>query len=132
MTQDQVRYVGFSVAAGARHYQFEVQAKDAERIIRVFTLSVAALHFSSGKIRFQQGPDIACRKLHTCWRWKDRANRWRCFKASPIPTSRSTPRTLPLPLSIGAPLEARPKPNFVFLRARVLCRATTPGPQQLD
>ncbi|GEM_PF-6524355 len=65
MTQDQVRYVGFSVAAGARHYQFEVQAKDAERIIRVFTLSVAALHFSSGKIRFQQGPDIACRKLHT-------------------------------------------------------------------
>jgi hypothetical protein len=64
MTQDQVRYVGFSVAAGARNYQFEVQAGDAERLVRVFTLSVAALHFSSGKIRFQQGPDIACRKLH--------------------------------------------------------------------
>jgi hypothetical protein len=63
MTHDPVRYVGFSVAAGAREYRFEVQANDPEKTVRSFTLSVNASYFSPGKLRFQQGPDITSRKL---------------------------------------------------------------------
>src|SRR5260221_11940913 len=63
MTHDPVRYVGFSVAAGMREYRFEVQGNDAEKTVRLFTLSVGASHFLPGKLRFQQGPDITSRKL---------------------------------------------------------------------
>lgn len=65
MTSDPVRYVGFAVVSDGREYQFRVSGKGPEPIERIFALWIAGSHFRPGKLSFQQGPDIASRKLHT-------------------------------------------------------------------
>jgi hypothetical protein len=68
MTNDPIRYVGFAVVAKGREYQFRVAGPtvpggnptDGERF---FTMGIAASDFAPGRLRFQEGPDVAIRNL---------------------------------------------------------------------
>jgi hypothetical protein len=59
MTNDPIRYVGFAVVAKGREYQFRV-AGEPERF---FTMGIATADFGPGRLRFQEGPDVAIRNL---------------------------------------------------------------------
>jgi hypothetical protein len=68
MTNDPIRYVGFAVVARGREYQFRVagptvpggNSTDGERF---FTMGIATADFRPGRLRFQEGPDVAIRNL---------------------------------------------------------------------
>jgi len=59
-----VRYVGFAVLSSGREYEFHV-AGTAGEPERVFTVWIATADFRPGRLKFQEGPDIAVRKLRT-------------------------------------------------------------------
>ena len=58
-----VRYMGFAVVANGREYQFRVGGEHADDEARIFTVSIATSDFRPGRLKFQEGPDIAIRKL---------------------------------------------------------------------
>ena len=68
MINDPIRYVGFAVKANGREYQFRVagptvpggNSSDGERF---FTMGIAAAEFRPGRLKFQEGPDVAIRNL---------------------------------------------------------------------
>ncbi len=63
MSGDPVRYVGFAVVADGREYQFRVAGDHSGDPERAFTLWIATADFCPGRLKFQEGPDIALRKL---------------------------------------------------------------------
>ena len=65
MSSDPVRYVGFAVMAGGREYQFSVAGASTAEAERIFTMGIAGANFRPGRLKFQEGPDIAMRKLRT-------------------------------------------------------------------
>ena len=62
-SHDQVRYVGFAVVTSGRQYQFRVAGEHPDDEARIFTVSIATSDFRPGRLKFQEGPDIAIRKL---------------------------------------------------------------------
>lgn len=56
-----LQYTGFSVAAGGREYSFRVHRPNEED--RGFSVTVDNAGFLTGKLKFQEGPDICYRKL---------------------------------------------------------------------
>jgi hypothetical protein len=55
--------VGFAVVASGREYRFSVAGEHADDEVRIFTVSIATPDFRPGRLKFQEGPDIAIRKL---------------------------------------------------------------------
>jgi hypothetical protein len=62
-SSDPVRYMGFAVVASGREYQFRVAGEHADDEARIFTVGIATADFRPGRLKFQEGPDIAIRKL---------------------------------------------------------------------
>jgi hypothetical protein len=68
MTNDPIRYVGFAVVSNGREYQFRVAGPtvpggNSSEGERFFTMSIASSEFRPGRLRFQEGPDVAIRNL---------------------------------------------------------------------
>jgi len=63
MNDEPVRYLGVEIVGGAREYRFRVNCKPASHGERIFFMRIAAASFSPGKLTFQDGPEIASRKL---------------------------------------------------------------------
>jgi hypothetical protein len=55
--------VGFTVVASGREYQFSVAGEHKDDEARLFTVKIATSDFRPGRLKFQEGPDIAIRKL---------------------------------------------------------------------
>jgi hypothetical protein len=55
--------VGFAVVAKGREYQFRVAGEHSDAEARIFTVCIATSEFRPGRLKFQEGPDIAMRKL---------------------------------------------------------------------
>jgi hypothetical protein len=62
-SHDPVRYMGFAVVTSGREYQFRVAGEHADDEARIFTVCIATADFRPGRLKFQEGPDIAIRKL---------------------------------------------------------------------
>ncbi len=62
-SHDPVRYVGFAVVANGREYQFRVAGEHGDAEGRIFTVGITTADFRPGRLKFQEGPDIAIRKL---------------------------------------------------------------------
>ena len=65
MNAEPVRYLGVDVVAEGREYRFRVDGKPPGAAERIFRLWIAAACFRPGKLTFQDGPEIASRKLRT-------------------------------------------------------------------
>jgi len=62
-SRDPVRYMGFAVVTSGREYQFRVAGDHADDEARIFTVCISTSEFRPGRLKFQEGPDIAIRKL---------------------------------------------------------------------
>jgi hypothetical protein len=55
--------MGFAVVTSGREYQFRVAGEHPDDEARIFTVCIATADFRPGRPKFQEGPDIAIRKL---------------------------------------------------------------------
>lgn len=62
-SHDPVRYMGFAVVTSGREYQFSVAGEHTDDEPRIFKVCIATADFRPGRLKFQEGPDIAIRKL---------------------------------------------------------------------
>jgi hypothetical protein len=62
-SHDPVRYMGFAVVTSGREYQFRVAGERSDDEARIFTVRISTADFRPGRLKFQEGPDIAIRKL---------------------------------------------------------------------
>jgi hypothetical protein len=57
--RSQVHYLGFRTTEDGREYTLRAHAPTS----RLFVMLIAHRHFTSGRVRFQDGPDVCCAKL---------------------------------------------------------------------
>jgi hypothetical protein len=55
--------MGFAVVTSGREYQFRVAGEHTDDEARIFTVCISTSDFRPGRLKFQEGPDIAIRKL---------------------------------------------------------------------
>jgi hypothetical protein len=57
--RSQVHYLGFRTTEDGREYTLRAHGHSS----RLFVMLIAHRHFASGRVRFQDGPDVCCAKL---------------------------------------------------------------------
>ncbi len=65
MSGGAIRYIGFSVRADGRRYEFSVAGDGPLAAERIFVLGIASACFRPGRLKFQEGPEVSLRKLRS-------------------------------------------------------------------